>query len=161
MKTAIYPGTFDPITKGHLDVIRRALKIFDKLIVVVAYHKDKSPLFEVPERVEMIKEATSEMEGVEAESCGGLLVEYAKEKKATAIIRGLRAVSDFDYEFQMAQMNRELYSPLETVFLVPAESYTYLSSSLVKEIYTLGGDVSEFVPKPVEKRLKEKLKSRG
>ncbi len=160
MRTAIYPGTFDPITKGHLDVIRRARKIFDNLIVLVAYHKDKSPWFEVAERVEMAREATREMEGVDVDSYGGLLVEYAKEKKATAIIRGLRAVSDFEYEFQMAQMNRELYSPLETVFLVPAESYTYLSSSLVKEVYTLGGDVSRFVPEPVEKRLREKLASK-
>lgn len=160
MKTAIYPGTFDPITKGHLDVIRRARKIFDHLVVLVAYHKDKSPLFKVSERVEMIREATKDIEGVEVDSYGGLLVEYAKDKKVTALIRGLRAVSDFEYEFQMAQMNRELYAPLETVFLVPAESYTYLSSSLVKEIYTLGGDVSEFVPEPVVTRLRDKLKSR-
>ena len=160
MSIAIYPGTFDPITRGHLDVIRRALKIFDKLIVLVAHHEDKSPWFEVSERVEMIKDATADLQGVEVDSYSGLLVEYAKRKKATAVIRGLRAVSDFEYEFQMAQMNRELCPSVETLFLIPAESYTYLSSSLLKEIYTLGGDVSQFVPESVEKRLKKKLKPR-
>lgn len=158
MRVAIYPGTFDPITNGHLDVIRRALKIFDKLIVLVAYHLDKSPTFEVEERVELIREALRGMEGVEVDRYKGLLVKYAREKKATALIRGLRAVSDFEYEFQMAQINRELHPALETVFLVPAENYTYLSSSLAKEIFSLGGDISQFVPEVVEKRLREKLK---
>ena len=159
MKTAIYPGTFDPITYGHIDIIERARDIFDKVIVMVAQNPEKQPLFTDTERVTMIKKVVSKYRNVEVDSYDGLLVEFAKRKKATAIVRGLRAVSDFEYEFQMALMNRKLEANITTVFLMPHEKYTYLNSSLVREISRLGGDVSEFVPPIVRQLLSKKLKS--
>jgi pantetheine-phosphate adenylyltransferase len=159
MKTAVYPGTFDPITYGHIDIIERARDIFDKVIVMVAQNPEKQPLFTDTERVTMIKKVVSKYRNVEVDSYDGLLVEFAKRKKATAIVRGLRAVSDFEYEFQMALMNRKLEANITTVFLMPHEKYTYLNSSLVREISRLGGDVSEFVPPIVRQLLSKKLKS--
>ena len=157
MKIAVYPGTFDPITNGHLDVIKRALKIFDRLIVLVAHHPEKNTLFSVEERLEMIKEVLKNMKNVEVDAYDGLLVDYVKKKNAIAIIRGMRAVSDFEFEFQMALMNRHLYPDIEILFLFPDERYTYLSSSLIKEVISLGGDVSSFVPPSVLERLRRKL----
>ncbi len=157
MKIAVYPGTFDPITNGHLDVIKRALKIFDRLIVLVAHHPEKNTLFSVEERLEMIKEVLKDMKNVEVDAYDGLLVDYVKKKNAIAIIRGMRAVSDFEFEFQMALMNRHLYPDIEILFLFPDERYTYLSSSLIKEVISLGGDVSSFVPPSVLERLRRKL----
>lgn len=159
MKIAIYPGMFDPITYGHLDVIERAAEIFDKVIVSVAYNSAKQPMFTTGERKEMIKNAIMKMTNVEVDSFNGLLIDYAKKKKAAAVIRGLRAVSDFEYEFQMALMNRKLDSNITTVFLMPHEKYTYLNSSIVREISQFGGDVSEFVPPIVQKYLTRKVKT--
>jgi len=156
MKTAIYPGTFDPITYGHLDVIERACEIFDNVIVMVARNSSKTPLFDADERVKMIKEVVQKFKNVSVESFDGLLVNYARKKKATAIVRGLRAVSDFEYEFQMALTNRKLAKEITTVFLMPHEKYTYLNSSIVREIAMMGGDVSEFVPAGVKKALARK-----
>lgn len=158
MKIAVYPGTFDPITYGHIDVIGRAREIFDRVIVTVARNNAKEPLFDDAERVEMIREVVKDYPNVEVESFNGLLVEYARRKKASAIVRGLRAVSDFEYEFQMALTNRKLADSVTTVFLMPHEKYTYLNSSIVREIALLGGDVSEFVPPNVQRRLLKKLK---
>jgi len=159
MKTAIYPGAFDPITYGHIDIIERARAIFDKVIVMVAQNPEKQPLFSNSDRVRIIKKVVSKYKNVEVDSYDGLLVEFAKRKKATAIVRGLRAVSDFEYEFQMALMNRKLEANITTVFLMPHEKYTYLNSSLVREISRLGGDVSEFVPPVVRQLLSKKIKS--
>jgi len=159
-KIAIYPGTFDPLTNGHIDIIERALKIFDELIVAVAHNPHKNPLFTVEERVEMLKLVMKDMKGVKVEDFDGLLMDYAQKKGANVVIRGLRAVSDFEYEFQMALTNRKLNDQVETVFLMPAESYTYLSSRIVKEVVGLGGHVNEFVPEIVEQRLREKLREK-
>ncbi|MFC1558412.1 pantetheine-phosphate adenylyltransferase [candidate division KSB1 bacterium] len=156
MKIAIYPGTFDPITNGHIDIIERALIIFDKVIVAISVDSPKKPLFTVDERMDMIKEAAKYNSKVEVDSFNGLLVKYARKVNATAIIRGLRAVSDFEYEFQMALMNRRLNEKIETVFLMPNEKYTYLNSSLIKEISSLGGDVTDFVPENVKIKLTNK-----
>ncbi len=160
-KIAIYPGSFDPPTYGHLDILSRALNIFDHIIVAVTESEHKKALFTVEERVQMLKKATASMKNVTAESFNGLLVKYVQEKNAIAIIRGLRAISDFEYEFQMALMNRHLgqkmASTIETVYLMPSEKFTYLSSSLVKEVIKLGGDVKSFVPEFVELELKKKL----
>ena len=158
MKIAVYPGTFDPITNGHLDVIRRCLSLFDRVIVSVAHREEKDPLFSVEERVEILKEALKDMKGVEVDHFDGLLVDYVRKKGAKAIIRGLRAVSDFEYEFQMALMNRRLDPRIETVFLTPSEEHSFLSSSLVKEVASLGGDVESLVPRVVGRRLKDKFK---
>jgi pantetheine-phosphate adenylyltransferase len=158
MKIAIYPGTFDPITNGHLDILERALKLFDKVIITIARNSSKSPLFSEKERLEMIKKTVRSMKGVEADSFDGLLVEYARKKKATAIVRGLRAISDFEYELQMALMNRKLKEEVVTVFLMPNEKYTYLNSSIVRVIAQYGGDVSDFVPPHVGKKLAEKFR---
>ncbi len=158
MKIAIYPGTFDPVTYGHLDVIERAREIFDIVIVTVALNSAKKPLFSAKERVAMIKEAVRRFKNVRVEQFEGLLVDFAKKKKATSIIRGLRAVTDFEYEFQMALMNRKLNSSVTTVFLMPHEKYTYLNSSIVREIAMHGRDLSEFVPPNVRQRLQQKMK---
>ena len=154
---AIYPGSFDPITNGHLDLIERARWIFGRLIVAVLTNPDKLPLFTVMERVEMLQEATRGMPNVAVDTFGGLLVEYAKQKGAGIILRGIRAFTDYEYELQMAIMNRKLEPSLETVFLVPAESYNYVSSRLVREIFQNGGSVKGLVPPLVEARLHQKV----
>jgi len=159
MKIALYPGTFDPVTVGHLDVIQRARDIFDHVIVTVARNTAKQPLFTDAERVKMIRDAVKPYRNVTVESFNGLLVSFAKKKKATAIVRGLRAISDFEYEFQMALMNRKLDDSITTVFLMPHERYTYLNSSIVREIAMLGGDISEFVPPAVRLLLLKKIRS--
>ncbi|MBR3288925.1 MAG: pantetheine-phosphate adenylyltransferase [Lachnospiraceae bacterium] len=156
MKICIYPGSFDPITYGHIDIIDRASKIADKLIVAVLNNHDKKSLFTVDERVEMIKESIKEYGNVEVESFDGLLVDYAKSKNAKIVIRGLRAVTDFEYELQMAQTNRELENDIDTVFLLTNLKYSYLSSSIVKQVASFDGDVSKFVTPQVADRLKKK-----
>ncbi len=157
MRTAIYPGSFDPLTNGHLDVIQRATKLFDKVIVAVAKSESKQPLFDLEERVEMVAAAVRHLPDVEADSFDGLLVEYADSRGAQAVVRGLRAVSDFEFEFQLALMNRKLNERVETIFMMPKDTYTFLSSRIVKEIARLGGDVSSFVPAHVQAALKDKL----
>ena len=159
MRTAIYPGSFDPMTNGHLDVVQRAAKLFDRVIVAVAKNEGKHPLFSVTERMQLVKEAVADLPNVEADSFDGLLVEYVAAKKARAIVRGLRAVSDFEFEFQLALMNRKLDEHIETIFMMPKDTYTFLSSRIVKEIARLGGDVSQFVPANVQITLKKKLKA--
>jgi pantetheine-phosphate adenylyltransferase len=154
---ALYPGTFDPITFGHIDLIKRARKIFDKLVVAVADNPDKSPLFSVAERIEIIREVISDMDGIEVTSFSDLTARYAKGIEAPVIIRGLRAISDFEFEFQMALMNRKIEPTVETVFLMPNEKFSYLSSSLIKDIAKRGGDITCFVPPIVERKLKERF----
>jgi pantetheine-phosphate adenylyltransferase len=156
MRTVVYPGTFDPITNGHLDVIVRALNLFDRVLVTVADNPDKHPLFSVNERLEMIRDAVKDLGDVEVEPFSGLIVDYAKLNNACAIIRGLRAISDFEAEFQMALMNRHMNQDIATVFLMPHDRYTHLNSSIIREIASLGGDVSSYVPAKVMNRLKEK-----
>ena len=156
--TAIYPGTFDPITKGHTDLVERALQLFDRVIVAVAENKNKAPVFSQEERINMATIALQELKGVEVLPLTGLLVEFAKQHQAKAILRGLRAVSDFEYEFQLAGMNRKLAPEIETLFLTPAEKYAYISSSLVREIASLGGDVSPFVHKNVMAELVKRVR---
>ena len=158
MRTAIYPGSFDPLTNGHLDVLERATKLFDRVIVAVALSESKNPLFTLDERLALMKPAVARMKNVKADVFEGLLVEYAAKQKAQAIVRGLRAVSDFEFEFQMALMNRKLDEKIETIFMMPRGSYTFLSSRIVKEIARLGGDISPFVPRHVAAALKKKLK---
>jgi len=157
MRRAIYPGSFDPATNGHLDVIERARKLFDEVIVAVAHNDEKQPLFSLDERLDLLRQTVGEIDNVRIAEFKGLLVEFAKEEKARAVIRGLRAVSDFEFEFQMALMNRKLDAAAETIFLMPKEEYTYLSSRIVKEIARLGGDVSSFVPTCVAKALTTKF----
>src|SRR5467141_3414603 len=159
MKTsiAIYPGSFDPVTNGHLDLIERREKMFDLLIVAVLRNAEKAPLFSVDERVEMLREVTRQWSGVEVEVFDGLLVDYARKRHAGVILRGIRAISDYEYELQMALMNRKLEPRLETVFMMPAEAYSYLSSRLVKEIARLGGSIRGLVPEVVEQRLRERV----
>ena len=152
-RIALYPGTFDPITYGHIDVIRRAAELFPHVVVLVARNSSKRPMFTDDERAAMIREVFRRNRRVEVDSFNGLLVEYARRRKATVIIRGLRAVSDFEYEFQMALTNRKLAPTIDTVFLVPHERYTYLNSTIVREVARLGGDVSGFVPPGVRRRL--------
>ena len=155
--TAIYPGSFDPPTNGHLDLIERGSKIFDELMVAILRNPDKSPLFSVGERRKMLEDLTEEFKNVRVDTFDGLTVDYAAKVKASAVLRGIRALSDYEYELQMALMNRKLRPELETVFMMPAEKYSYLSSRLVREVARLGGDVSKLVPELVEQRLKEKL----
>jgi len=157
--TAIYPGTFDPITYGHLDVIKRAAAIFPRIIVAVARDSEKTPIFSVAERVSQIEELIRDDERIEVDSFSGLLVDYAKSRKARALIRGLRAVSDFEYELQLALMNRRLNDEIDTVFLMPNEKFTYLDSSIVREVARLGGDISNFVAPSVEKQLLKRVRS--
>ena len=160
-KIAIYPGTFDPITNGHIDLIQRTLKIFDEVIIAVAPSQKKQPLFTVKERVELIRQSIKGLKGARAEAFESLLVDYAKSRKSIAIIRGLRAVSDFEYELQMALMNRRLDADIETVFMMPSEEYTFLSSTMVKEVASFGGSVKELVPAVVEKAMREKFKKKS
>ena len=149
----LYPGTFDPITNGHLDLIQRAARLFDHVIVAVAESHGKNPLFDVKTRIKLVEESVSGLENVQVCGFTGLLVNLAKEKQANALLRGLRAVSDFEYEFQLANMNRHLSPELESLFLTPSEKYSFISSTLVREVASLGGDVTEFVPEPVQKAL--------
>jgi pantetheine-phosphate adenylyltransferase len=157
MRTVIYPGSFDPLTNGHLDVIQRATKLFDKVIVAVAQNDSKNPLFTLAERVDLVTGCVRHLPNVESDAFDGLLVEYVDKRSAQAIIRGLRAVSDFEFEFQLALMNRKLNERVETIFMMPKDTYTFISSRIVKEIARLGGDVSEFVPPLVQKALKSKM----
>ena len=159
MKTsiAIYPGSFDPVTNGHLDLIERGEKMFDLVIVAVLSNTEKQPLFTVPERVEMLREVTQKWPAVEVDVFHGLLVDYARKRGAGVILRGIRAVSDYEYELQMALMNRKLEPRLETVFMLPSETYSYLSSKLVREIAQLGGPLRDLVPPAVERRLRAKV----
>lgn len=154
---AIYPGTFDPVTNGHTDLVQRASKLFSKVVVAVARSQDKEPFFNLDERIQLAEEALAEFNNVEVCGFRTLLVEFMREKNATVILRGLRAVSDFEYEFQLASMNRHLRDDIETVFLTPAEQYSYISSSLVREIARLGGDISPFVPANVVAAINEKI----
>ncbi len=157
-KIALYPGTFDPITNGHIDIIQRACELFDEVVVTVAKNPTKNPLFTVEERLLLLNESLKDFQNVKISSFGGLVVEYAKQINAVAIIRGLRAVSDFEYEFQMALMNRKLAEDISTVFLMPNEKYTYLNSTIVRNLSEHKSDVSDFVPKCVDKALIEKYK---
>jgi pantetheine-phosphate adenylyltransferase len=161
VKTAICPGTFDPITNGHLDLIGRGLMIFDEVIVAVAPSPKKEPFFTLDERLRMIRESVKKYTNVRVETFNGLLVNYVKSRRSIAIIRGLRAISDFEYELQMALMNRRLDMSIETVFMMPSEEYSFLTSTIVKEVASFGGSVKQLVPEVVEKTLLEKLKIMG
>jgi pantetheine-phosphate adenylyltransferase len=154
---AIYPGSFDPLTNGHLDLIERGSKIFDELVVAILRNSEKSPLFTVEERVEMLKSTTKRFANVSIDTFDGLLVDYVSKQKAGVVLRGIRAISDYEYELQMALMNRKLAPTIETVFMMPADTYSYLSSRIVKEVFQLGGSVRALVPEIVEKRLHQKV----
>ena len=158
MKTAVYPGSFDPITNGHIDVIERALKMFDKVVVAVGDNPGKNPLFSTEERIKMIKESTKHLKNIEIDKFSGLLLNYAKKRNSKIILRGLRALSDFEFEFQRALMNRKIDSDVETIFIMTKEDYVYLNSSIVKEIAMFRGNVKPFVPEAVEKKLMEKFR---
>ena len=156
-RIAVYPGTFDPLTNGHVDIIQRGAALFDRIVVAILINPQKSPLFTIEERLEMARAVFESQPGVEVEAFEGLLVDYARQRKASVIVRGLRAISDFEFEMQMALMNRHLSSTIETILMMPAESYTYLSSRLVKEVFGLGGSIRGLVPNLVETRLSEKI----
>jgi len=156
-RVAVYPGTFDPLTNGHVDIIQRGAALFDRIVVAILINPTKSPLFTIEERFEMARKVFKSQPGVEVDTFDGLLVDYARQRQATVIVRGLRAISDFENEMQMALMNRHLSSTIETILMMPAESYTYLSSRLVKEVFALGGSVHGLVPDLVEARLREKI----
>ena len=156
-KTAIYPGTFDPVTNGHIDIIRRAVKLFDKVIIAVANNPEKKILFDFDERKRMIEQSIGDLESVKIDAFNTLLVKYVRDKGADVIIRGVRAVTDFDYEYQMTMMNRSLDHDIETVFLLPSEEYAYVSSRLIKEVTELGGDIGHLVPPQVLQALKDKF----
>ena len=157
MRVAVYPGSFDPLTNGHLDIIRRATRLFDRILVAILENEGKSPLFSVAERKMLIAKCTADIPSVEVHSFSGLLVDFMRRVNATVVVRGIRAVSDYEYELQMALMNRELSSNVETIFMLPAVEYTYVSSRLVKEVFRLGGDVERLVPPPVLESLKARL----
>ena len=159
-RVAIYPGSFDPLTSGHVDIIERGAKIFDSIIVAILANAEKVPLFSEDERIAIIRDVFKDYQNVQAETFNGLLVDYAQKKNASVLVRGLRAVSDFEYEFQMALMNRHLAPGLETVFMMPDEKYTFVSSRLIKEVFMLGGEVATLVPPVVEQRLRAKQKSK-
>jgi pantetheine-phosphate adenylyltransferase len=159
-RIAIYPGSFDPLTNGHVDIIERGAKIFDKIIVAILANVEKTPLFTETERVALIQEVFQGRPNVQVETFDGLLVDYAQRKQASVLVRGLRAVSDFEYEFQMALMNRHLAPAIETVFMMPAEQYTYISSRLIKEVFMLNGQIDGLVPPIVEERLRAKRAGR-
>ena len=157
MRTAVYPGSFDPITNGHLDVIQRAARLFDRVVVAVAINESKTPLFTMAQRKDLTARAVEHLPNVEVDTFTGLLVDYVQSKKGEAVIRGLRAVSDFEFEFQLALMNRKLNEKVETIFMMPKESYTFISSRMIKEVARLGGDISSFVPAHVEQALRKKM----
>ena len=159
MKIAICPGSFDPVTLGHLDIISRASRLFDKVIVAVLCNMEKNPSFTVEERMELLREVTSQYDNVEIDSFNGLLVDYAKEKGAVAVVKGLRAVSDFEYEFQMSMINKKLYPNVETVYLNTSQDYMYLSSSVIKQIASFGGDISNFVPEAIHHKIVDRLRN--
>jgi len=160
MRTAIYPGSFDPLTNGHLDVIERATKLFDRVVVAVAKNEGKKPLFTLKERVDLVTRGIKHLPGVEVDSFDNLLVDYVEQRGARAVVRGLRAISDFEFEFQLALMNSKLNEKIETIFMMPKDTYTFLSSRIVKEIARLGGDVGAFVPAHVQSALKRKFAHR-
>jgi pantetheine-phosphate adenylyltransferase len=160
MRTAVYPGSFDPITNGHLDVIQRAAKLFDRVIVAVAKNESKNPFFSMSQRQDLCAQAVSHLPNVTVDAFTGLLVEYMEKVQGDAVVRGLRAVSDFEFEFQLALMNRKLNERVETIFMMPKDTYTFISSRLVKEIARLGGDVSSFVPKTVQEALANRLNAK-
>jgi pantetheine-phosphate adenylyltransferase len=157
---AIYPGSFDPLTNGHVDIITRGARLFDRIVVAMLVNAEKKPLFTMEERIEIARQVFRNMPNVEVDTFDGLLVDYVERRKAQVIVRGLRAVSDFEFEFQMALMNRRLNGKIETVFMMPAEQYTYISSRLIKEVFSLGGRVHGLVPDEVEARLREKVSHR-
>ena len=160
MKLAVYPGSFDPLTNGHVDIIERGTHLFDKIVVAILVNVEKSPLFSMEERVDIVREVFKGRPNVEVDTFDGLLVDYVAARKADVIVRGLRALSDFETEFQMALMNRRLNAQIETVFMMPAEQYTYISSRLIKEVFSLGGQVRGLVPEIVESRLSEKQRGK-
>ncbi len=157
MRAAVYPGSFDPLTNGHLDIIRRGSRLFDRFLVAVLENEGKAPLFSVAERMELVTRCTAGLPSVEVHSFSGLLVDFMREVKANIVVRGIRAVSDYEYELQMALMNRDLNPNVETIFMLPAVEYTYVSSRLIKEVFRLGGDVARLVPPPVLESLKARL----
>ena len=160
MSIAVYPGSFDPVTYGHLDIIKRSIRVFDKLVIGILLNSEKNPLFSMEERVEFLTEATKDMENVEVKSFSGLLEDFARENNADITVRGLRAITDFEYELQIAQINNKLDSNLDTMFFTTSTEYAYLSSTIVREIASYHGDVSELVPPYVEQKLKQKFRER-